>query len=162
MLMVDLNVSTLGGHVMELWESAGWLAAVFAVDYIGVLMAVLADMRSGVAMCRRKGIQLRSRGFRATVDKAGRYYLGLFAMSAIDCMIAVAVTCVRSYTGWSLPPLPLFTTLGAVGIGCIELKSIMENNHGRAKVKDAERKLKELLSDPEVKKIAMKLMGIED
>lgn len=145
------------------WGTAlKWMMIVLAVDYAGVLFAVVADLWSGVSRCRREGVGLSSRGFRDSVDKAGRYYVCLFAMSVIDCMVLAAVVCVRAFTDWSVVPLPVFSTLGAVAVGCIELKSVVENSHGKSGVKNAERRLRELLKDKDVRgalESVLKMLG---
>lgn len=145
----------------ELMKGAAMVCCVLAADYAGVLAALLADLRSGISRARREGRPLTSRGYRDTVDKAGRYYITLFAMTAIDAMIVAAVFFLRHYTGMNLPPLPLFTTAGAVGLGVIELKSIMENTRSGDSLKDATKVLKRLFENKEVRKLAEKLLNID-
>lgn len=143
----------------NLITSGALLAGLLAADYAGVLIAVLADLRSGISKARRCGAPLTSRGFRATVDKAGRYYLTLFAMTAIDLMLVAAVLFLREFTRWNIPPFPLFTTAGAIGLAIIELKSVMENTRSGSVLKDAAATLRQLLSDPEIRKIAEKYLN---
>lgn len=135
-------------------HSAALLAALIAIDYIGVLIAILADLRSGLRKARRTGDRLTSRGFRSTVDKAGRYYLTLFAMTAIDLMIVASVIFLRIFSGLNLPPFPVFTTVGAIGLGVIELKSIMENTRSGDNLRQAAKLLRTLMNNPEIRKIA--------
>ncbi len=40
----------------------GLIAALVAVDYVCVLLAVLADLRSGILKARRQGVKRTSRG----------------------------------------------------------------------------------------------------
>ncbi len=142
----------------DLLSSAALLAALIAVDYIGVLIAIAADLRSGLAKARRNGEKLTSRGFRTTVDKAGGYYLTLFAMTAIDVMIIAAILFLRKFSGWNLPPFPLFTTVGAVGLGIIELKSIMENTKSGDNLAEAAKLVKTLLENPDLRKMAEEVL----
>ncbi|MDE6461087.1 MAG: phage holin family protein [Paramuribaculum sp.] len=142
----------------DLLSSAALLAALIAVDYIGVLIAIAADLRSGLTKARRNGEKLTSRGFRTTVDKAGGYYLTLFAMTAIDVMIIAAILFLRKFSGWNLPPFPLFTTVGAVGLGIIELKSIMENTKSGDNLAEAAKLVKTLLENPDLRKIAEEVL----
>lgn len=135
-------------------HSAALLASLIAIDYIGVLIAILADLRSGLRKARRTGDRLTSRGFRSTVDKAGRYYLTLFAMTAIDLMIVASVIFLRIFSGLNLPPFPVFTTVGAIGLGVIELKSIMENTRSGDNLRQAAKLLRTLMNNPEIRKIA--------
>lgn len=141
-------------HSNDLLSSAALLAALIAIDYIGVLIAIVADLRSGLAKAKRCGAKLTSRGFRATVDKAGGYYLTLFAMTAIDVMIIASVLFLRKFSGWNLPPFPVFTTVGAVGLGIIELKSIMENTRSGDNLAEAAKLMKSLLKNPDLREIA--------
>lgn len=141
-------------HFDDLFNSAALLAALVAVDYIGVLIAIAADLRSGISKAKRCGEKLTSRGFRATVDKAGGYYLTLFAMTAIDVMIVASVLFLRKFSGWNVPPFPIFTTAGAVGLGVIELKSIMENTRSGDNLAEAARLIKSLLENPELRNVA--------
>ena len=98
------------------------------VDYVCVLLAMLADLRSGVMRARRNGERLSSGGFRRTVDKAGRYYVTLIAMTVIDAMLVCSVIFLWLTGGIEIAPLPVFTTLGGLGLCMIELKSIYENS----------------------------------
>lgn len=72
----------------------GLIAALVAIDYVCVLLAVLADLRSGILKARRQGVKRTSRGLRRSVEKAGRYYVMLFAMTLIDAMVCGALLCV--------------------------------------------------------------------
>ncbi len=146
-------------HFENYISSAALLAGLIAIDYVGVLLAILADLRSGIAKAKRTGEKLCSRGYRSTVDKAGRYYLTLFAMTAIDVMVVAAIVFLRIFSGWNLPPFPLFTTVGAIGLGIIELKSIMENTRSGDNIKEAAKILKGLLKNPDIHRIAEEILN---
>lgn len=135
------------------------LVGLLAVDYAGVLAAILADLRSGVLKARRKGERRTSSGFRRTVEKASRYYVTLFAMTVIDLLVISAVTYLRVVGGWSLPPFPLFTTIGAVGLSCIELKSIYENSQEKGDYDTIRRALTRMMTDREFRAALDKLLG---
>ena len=103
------------------------------LEYLLVLIAVLADLVSGVRKARKMGLARRSKAFRRTVDKLARYYNALFALSIVDAMQLLAIAYLRAVESLdSLPLFPLFTLLGAIGIALIELKSIFE----KAEVKE--------------------------
>lgn len=121
-----------------------------AVDYVCVLLGVLADLRSGIMKAKRTGKRRSSQGYRRTVEKAGRYYVTLFAMTVIDAMIVGAVFFVELTGGPSLPPLPLFTSLGAIGLCSIELKSIYENSQEKGDYDKLLKNLKAALKNPVV------------
>ena len=67
-----------------------WLLGIVAAEYILVLLAVLADMVSGIRKARARGDATRSRALRRTVDKLARYYNVLIVLSVVDAMIIVA------------------------------------------------------------------------
>ena len=103
------------------------------LEYLLVLIAVLADLVSGVRKAKKMGVARRSKAFRRTVDKLARYYNALFALSIVDAMQLFAIAYLRAVESLdSLPLFPLFTLLGAIGIALIELKSIFE----KAEVKE--------------------------
>ena len=103
------------------------------LEYLLVLIAVLADLVSGVRKAKKMGVAQRSKAFRRTVDKLARYYNALFALSIVDAMQLIAIAYLRAVESLdSLPLFPLFTLLGAIGIALIELKSIFE----KAEVKE--------------------------
>ena len=103
------------------------------LEYLLVLIAVLADLVSGVRKAKKMGVARRSKAVRRTVDKLARYYNALFALSIVDAMQLIAIAYLRAVESLdSLPLFPLFTLLGAIGIALIELKSIFE----KAEVKE--------------------------
>ncbi|EGK01689.1 MULTISPECIES: hypothetical protein [Dysgonomonas] len=48
-------------------------------------------------------------------------------------MQMIVVGYLNGYHGYSIPLLPVFTLLGAIGIGIIEVKSILEKAEDKAK-----------------------------
>lgn len=118
-----------------------------AIDYVCVLAALMADLRSGLLKAQRANTPKTSRGLRRTVEKAARYYVTLFAMSIIDALIVASAFYLRAVGGWGLPPFPLFTTLGAAGLCGIELKSVYENSREKGDYDLVARALKRMLSD---------------
>ncbi len=96
------------------------------IYYSGVLVAVLADLFSGLRKARLRGERCTSSGLRRTVDKIGRYYLALFSMTVIDVMLIAALRQLGESGTPPFPPFPYLTTLGALALGLIELKSICE------------------------------------
>lgn len=59
-------------------------------EYILVFFAVMADLISGVRKAKKRGELRSSYGFRKTVDKLGKYYLPLFALTVVDFMQMMA------------------------------------------------------------------------
>jgi hypothetical protein len=95
--------------------------------YMLVLIAVLADLWSGVRKAKRKKSVRTSEGYKRTVIKLGRYFNTLIALTVIDAMQIIGIWYLDCYYGYSIPIFPLITLLGALGIGLIEIKSIYEN-----------------------------------
>ncbi|MDE7461245.1 MAG: hypothetical protein K2M85_09255 [Paramuribaculum sp.] len=123
------------------------LALLVGIDYVCVLAALLADLRSGVLKARRTDTPRTSRGLRRTVEKAARYYVTLFAMSVIDALALASAFYLRAVVGWEFPPFPLFTTLGAAGLCGIELKSVYENSREKGDYDTVARTLRRMLTD---------------
>ena len=115
-------------NVMSNIETEKLMCVLFLVlgEYVMVLLAVIADLISGVRKARQRGEARRSKAFRLTVDKTARYYNALFALSVIDAMQIAAVEYLRISFDFSLPLIPVFTLIGSIGIAMIEVKSIYE------------------------------------
>lgn len=94
-----------------------------AVTYAGVVIAMAADLLTGVAKARRLGIRRNSRGYKRTCDKALKYFLPMICLTSIDLIASV------------LLPVPAMTMVfGAYCIFC-ELKSVMESTHEKAEIR---------------------------
>ena len=97
-------------------------------EYVLVFFMVIADLISGVKRSKKAGIKRTySYGFRKTVDKLGGYYLPLIALTIIDCMQILSAWYLDKCHNFTLPTFPIMTLIGSIGIGLIEIKSILEN-----------------------------------
>lgn len=134
-----------------------WLLAILIIDYACVTAAAIIDLRSGVSKCRRLGLRPSSGGYRRTVDKLGRYYITLMALTVIDIMIVISALMLQATAGWTIPAFPLFTTLGAIALTLIEAKSVMENTQRKADYTSTARAVNDMLSDPEIKELISRL-----
>lgn len=103
------------------------------IEYILVLFTVIADLISGIRKAKQRGELRSSYGFRRTVDKLARYYIPLFALTIVDTMQMIVVGYLNGYHGYSIPLLPVLTLFGAIGIGIIEVKSILEKAEDKVK-----------------------------
>ena len=137
---------------------AGALVAMMSVDYICVLLAVCADLCSGIMRSRRKGLAITSRGLRRSVDKLGRYYVTLFALSVTDSMILAATLYLNLFSALELTPFPVLTTLGALALAIVEVRSITENTRSRTDLVSAAKTLRALLEDPQARSLARKIL----
>lgn len=94
--------------------------------YVAVLLLIGADLWSGVRKARRRHEVRTSKGYRQTVQKIARYYNMLMALTVMDAMQMGGVWYLDTFYGHAIPLLPVVSLLGAIGIGCIEIKSIYE------------------------------------
>jgi len=100
-----------------------------AVSYTGVLVAVVADLLTGILRARRSRTPLTSRGYRRTVDKIRSYIGALLGLTLVDAIIISALVAHRACGGCSpVVPFPYLTSAGAIGLCLIEVKSMMENS----------------------------------
>lgn len=120
------------------------LLVLLSVEYLGVLLAVLADLVSGLRRARRENRPCSSRGLRRTVAKLSSYYLALFCLSVVDAMIIMAIVTLDELGRASLPPYPYLSTLGAISLALIEVRSIAENSPHRTDIFNALKLLSEL------------------
>jgi hypothetical protein len=120
-----------------------WLALV----YLGVMLAMLLDLITGVRKAKKAGIARTSEGYKRTCDKAIKYIFPMLCLSCIDMMVS------------SLIPLPLFTmALGAFNIFC-EFKSVMEKTHEKKEIRNAEKTMSIILENKEdIAKAMVKLL----
>ncbi len=123
-----------------------WAAGFVAVEYLCVLLAVLADLWSGWRKAGRRKERRTSRGLRNTVDKVARYFNALIALTVIDIMIIAGAAYLRSTQGWDIPIFPVCTLVGAVALALIEVKSICENASEKGDMQEAAALLRKVLS----------------
>ncbi|MDE6418699.1 MAG: phage holin family protein [Duncaniella sp.] len=118
-----------------------------AVEYTGVLAAVLADLLTGLMRARRTGIPLTSRGYRRSVDKTRSYLGALLGLTLVDAMVIAAL---RTHIdcGGSAPlvPFPYLSTFGAIGLCLIEVKSTLENSRHRPELSRAAELVRRLIA----------------
>lgn len=139
-------------------SSLAWLLTLLGVDYVGVIVAVAVDLRSGLCKAARSGQPKTSRGYRRTVDKGLRYLATLLSLTLVDVILALSAMCLRSMTGWSLPVMPLLTTLGALFMMLVEAKSVVENLHSEADWRQAAQTLSKLLADKRLHDVARRII----
>lgn len=84
------------------------------------------DLWAGIRKARQRGELISSDGWRRTVSKIARYYNMLLALVVVDCLQMAGVWYLDSYYSYRIPIFPVITLLGAIGVGIIEVRSIME------------------------------------
>lgn len=152
-----MESTTLTFLTPAMLQTAAWTVILVLTDYVAVMLAVAVDLRSGTMRARREGRPRTSRGYRRTVDKASRYFVTLLALTIIDVLLVLSVFLLQATAGISLPAFPLFTTLGAIGLTLIEVKSVMENSRHRKDLQDAARSVNDLLQDPAITELMERL-----
>ncbi|GAB1358669.1 phage holin family protein [Porphyromonadaceae bacterium] len=104
--------------------------------YILVLLAILADLWSGVRKAQKNGIARSSYGFKRTVDKVSRYYNVLLALSVIDAMQMVSFWYLETYYAYHIPIFPFVTLVGAICLCSIEILSIYEKAEDKVRIEN--------------------------
>ena len=104
--------------------------------YVLVLLAILADLWSGVRKAKRNGVARSSYGFKRTIDKIARYYNVMLALSVIDAMQMASIWYLEKYYGYHWPMFPVVTLMGAIGICLIEIKSIYEKAEDKVRIEN--------------------------
>jgi len=102
------------------------VGGVVVMEYLLVLVSVLADLWSGVRKAKVRGEARRSEALRRTVSKLGQYYNVMLSLTVVDAMQMGLLCYMRLTCLWNAPILPVFTVVGALGIAAIEVKSIYE------------------------------------
>ncbi|MCD8282155.1 MAG: hypothetical protein LUC22_02750 [Prevotella sp.] len=102
------------------------VAAITFFLYLSPLFFIFADLWSGIRKARLRGEAITSYKTRRTVYKINKYYNCLLALSVLDALQIAPLWYVDTYHGARAILFPFVTLLGAVGIGIIETKSILE------------------------------------
>lgn len=104
--------------------------------YLMVLLAILADLWSGVRKAKKNGIARSSYGFKRTIDKIARYYNVMLALSVIDAMQMGSLWYLEKYYNYHWPIFSVVTLVGAIGICLIEIKSIYEKAEDKVRIEN--------------------------
>lgn len=127
------------------------------IEYSGVLLAIVADLWSGLRKARLAKIPRTSRALRRTVDKIARYFNTLLALTILDGMIIAGIIYMQATGIASWPIIPLFSLLGSIALTSIEIKSICEKSEEKGDLSQAAKTIKELLESPNIKTILKQL-----
>lgn len=90
------------------------------------LLFILIDLGAGVHKAKVRNEPISSKRLRATIRKIARYYNVLFVLMALDLMQLACLWYMQKIGAWDLLMFPWLTSLGAIGIGLIEVKSVLE------------------------------------
>lgn len=105
--------------------------------YFLVIIAIVADLWSGVRKAKINGVARSSYGYRRTVDKISRYYNVLLALTVVDVMQMSSIWYLDKYYHYDrLPMFPFITLVGAIGLCVIEIKSIYEKAEDKVRIEN--------------------------
>ena len=88
------------------------------------LLFIALDFWAGIRKAKIRGERITSDGWKRTLYKISKYYNMLIPLMIIDGMQTSGFWYLNTYCDWSAPLFPWLTLDGAIGIGCIEIKSI--------------------------------------
>lgn len=111
----------------------GFLGVFVAIAYLAVFCLILADLWAGVRKAKKRGEMRTSIGYKRTIEKIQQYYNALIALTVTDGVQMFAVLYLAQFHGYTLPVFPFFTTIGALGICLVEIKSILEKAEHKTK-----------------------------
>lgn len=129
------------------------LLGIVVIEYVGVLLAVIADLWSGWRKAGKRGERRTSRALRRTIDKMARYFNALISLSLIDVMVISVVCYLRNTLSWDVPIIPVFTFIGSISLALIEVKSICEKGENKGDLAELARLAKSLIDDPSAKQL---------
>lgn len=115
--------------------------------YLMVLLAIMADLWSGVRKAKKNGIARSSYGFKRTIDKMARYYNVMIALTVIDAMQMGSLWYLEKYYAYHWPIFPVVTLIGAIGICLIEIKSIYEKAGDKVRIENVANMAGEIIAN---------------
>lgn len=111
-------------------------AALIIVLCMGaIVIAMFADLVSGVRKAIENGEATTSTGFKKTCDKARKYFTPFWAVMCVDIIACIII------------PFPIFSMIWAVYVCFCEFKSIREKSWEKAEIRKQERTVSILLEN---------------
>ena len=112
--------------MIELREQLIFLLFIVILMLIAPLVLIALDFWSGIRKAKKRGVPIHSDKMKRTIDKASRYYNGIFAMMVLDVIQIAMFVFLHLYNGWGALTVPIFTLIGVAFVAAVELKSIYE------------------------------------
>ena len=112
--------------MIELREQLIFLLFIVILMLIAPLVLIALDFWSGIRKAKKRGDPIRSDKMKRTIDKASRYYNGIFAMMVLDVIQISMFVFLHLYNGWGAWTVPVFTLIGVAFVAAVEIKSIYE------------------------------------
>ncbi|ATA67266.1 hypothetical protein ACI75Y_02910 [Capnocytophaga stomatis] len=105
--------------------------------YLLVMIAILADLWSGIRKAKLMNVTRTSYGYRRTITKISQYYNLLIALTVADALQMSAVWYSEQYYEYKIIFFPFVTLLGALMLCLIEVKSIYEKAEDKVRLDSA-------------------------
>lgn len=140
--------------MIELREQLIFLLFIVILMLIAPLVLIALDFWSGIRKAKKRGDPIRSDKMKRTIDKASRYYNGIFAMMVLDVIQISMFVFLHLYNGWGAWTVPVFTLIGVAFVAGVEIKSIYEpadvkENREMKEVTELAKAIASHRSDPE-------------
>ena len=128
---------------------------IVVIIYVWVLLSAMLDLWAGIRKAKKRGVYRSSKKLRRTVEKLSFYYNVMLALTFVDALLVFGLALLYV----NVPRIPYLTFIGALGVGVIEFKSIMEKAEDKQKadVADAMSTLAGILTKEELKELLFKL-----
>lgn len=132
---------------------------IVCIIYLIVVVLVGLDLFAGVRKAKRAGMFRSSLGLRRTVDKLVKYFNMMLVMTCIDAVQMITCYAINVQADKHIPLITIFTVVGCIFVGFIELKSIYESNEDKdkARIEETAKLLKQLLTDEKNKDLVKSL-----
>ncbi len=132
-----IRVTTIGAVFLSIINNGQILGAITLalISMTCVFVAILLDLNAGVRKSKKRGEFESSYRLRQTVDKLIKYYSALFIALIIDTIQIATFWNLNNFSKFTIPLIPIFTIVVALGLCYIEGKSIFESPEAKDKAK---------------------------
>lgn len=110
-----------------------FILTIWLICYLSEIITPIIDFRVGIRKAKERGEEITSDRWKDTPKKISNYLLFTFAVTVVDLVQMALVHYLSKFYGWSIPLLPFLTSVAAIGVCLIEVKSIYENNDVKTK-----------------------------
>lgn len=128
MTMTDILNSLLQEHLYR-------AAAIIAICMASMLIAMFADLVSGIRKAAANGEATTSRGLKKTCDKAQKYFIPYLTAACVDIIACIVI------------PIPVFSMIWSIYVCYCEFKSVREKSWEKAEIRKQERTISVLLEN---------------
>ena len=132
------------------------------LEYIVILLAIIADLITGVNKAKREGKLRTSYGFRKTLSKMSQYFGAAFWATFIDVLQMYLILGFNNETNHRIFMFPFVTLILTFYVCVIEYKSIRENRETKtnARIEEVTNDLKALLKSKDNIETLEKIVAI--